>query len=89
MKHEAGWEGSPAKLARATCLAGPDWSQGLIAHVWGGKDNVLCIESHVTLNTPGARDGVFELWVDGKMEAARTDLDWHGGWSEYGITFRY
>ncbi len=131
VKHEAGWEGNPAKLARATCLAGKDWSQGLIAHVWGGKGDVLCIdpatgvrngakitaryndfehltwlglrngqtpifspaesgrwvcvESHVKLNRPERSDGVFELWVDGRREASRTNLDWHGTWSEYGI----
>jgi len=44
VKHEPGWEGNPAKLARATCLAGNDWSQGLIAHVWGGKGDALCID---------------------------------------------
>jgi hypothetical protein len=131
VKHQEGWQGNPAKLARATCLASRDWSQGLIAHVWGGKGDTLCIdpatgirdshkvstryndfahlqwlgsrpaqtpifapaesgrwvciESHVKLNTPGERDGVFELWVDGKREAARTDLDWHGRWNDYGI----
>lgn len=131
VKHETGWEGNPAKLARATCLAGTDWSQGLIAHVWGGRNNALCIdpatgitdsrkvtaryndfahlrwlgvqhgrtpvfspaesgrwvcvESCIRLNRPGARDGVFALWVDGKREAERTDLDWHGAWNEYGI----
>ena len=131
VKHEAGWEGNPAKLARATCLAGRDYSQGFIAHVWGGKGDVLCIdpatgirdnqkvsvryndfehlkwlglrnaqtpifsaaesgrwvciESHIKLNTAGAKDGVFELWVDGKLEASRNDLDWHGTWNEYAI----
>lgn len=131
VKHEAGWEGNPAKLARATCMAGRDYSQGMIAHVWGGKGDVLCIdpatgirdsrkvttryndfanlkwlgsrnaqtpifspaesgrwvciESHIKLNTPGRADGVFELWVDGKLEAARADLNWHGDWQEYGI----
>jgi hypothetical protein len=45
----------------------------------------VCVESHVELNTPGASDGVFELWVDGVSEAARNDLDWHGTWNEYGI----
>ncbi len=44
VKHEAGWQGNPAKLARATCMAAGDWSQGLIAHVWGGKGDVLCID---------------------------------------------
>jgi hypothetical protein len=131
VKHEAGWTGNPAKLGRATCLAAPDWSQGFIAHVWGGKGDTLCIdpatgivgsrkvsdryndfahlkwlglrngqtpifsaaesgrwvciESHVRLNTPGSSDGVFELWVDGKPEAARKELDWHGAWGDYAI----
>jgi hypothetical protein len=131
VKHEAGWEGNPGKLARATCLAGEDWSQGLIAHVWGGKGDVLCIdpatgirngvkvtahyndfdhltwlgmlngqtplfspaesgrwvcvESHVKLNQSGRTDGAFQLWVDGRLEASRTNLDWHGTWSQYAI----
>jgi hypothetical protein len=131
VKHEAGWEGNPAKLARATCLAAQDWSQGFIAHVWGGKGDALCIdpatgirdsqrvttgyndfphlkwlgsrqgltpifsstesdrwvcvESRVKLNSSGKRDGIFELWVDGKMEAERRDLDWNGEWADYGI----
>lgn len=131
VRHETGWEGNPAKLARATCLATPDWSQGFIAHVWGGKGDALCIdpatgivdsrrvtdryndfahlkwlgsrqtqtplfsaaesgrwvciESHIRLNTPGKQDGLFELRIDGKLEAARTDLDWHGAWNDYAI----
>jgi len=131
VKHEAGWMGNPAKLARATCLATPDWSQGFIAHVWGGKGDVLCIdpatgiqdsrkvstkyndfdhlhwlglrqtqtpifstaesgrwvcvESHIKLNSPDRKDGIFELWIDGKLEASRKDLDWHGTWNDYAI----
>jgi hypothetical protein len=131
VRHESGWEGNPAKLARATCLAANDWSQGFIAHVWGGKHEALCIdpatgirdnekvttryndfqhlhwlgsresqtpifspaesgrwvcvESHIRLNTPGKEDGVFELWVDGKFEASRTNLNWHGTWHDYAI----
>src|ERR1700722_16089540 len=131
VKHQSGWTGNPAKLGRTTCLAAPNWSQGFIAHVWGGKGDALCIdpasgvtdshrilvkyndfdhlrwlglrngetpifsaresgrwvcvESHVRLNTPGKQDGVFELMIDGKLEAARNDLDWQGPWNEYGI----
>lgn len=132
VKHETGWEGNPAKLARATTLASdPNWSQGLIAHVWGGKGDLLCIdpatgiresskvstryndfanlkwlgskqgqtpifnqaesgrwvcvESHVKINSPGAKNGVFELWVDGKLDASRTDIDWHGAWDDFAI----
>jgi len=131
VKHEAGWLGNPAKLARLTCLAGTDWSQGFIAHVWGGKNDALCIdpatgilnshkvseayndfahlkwlgvkntttpifstaesgrwvcvESRAKLNTPGKEDGVFQLWIDGRLEASRTDLNWHGKWETFGI----
>jgi len=131
VRHQPGWEGNPAKLARATCLAGSDWSQGLIAHVWGGRGDALCIdpatgirdgrkvtaqyndfphlhwlgmipartpifspaesgrwvcvESRVRINTPGKKDGIFNLWIGGKLEASHTDLDWHGTWDEYAI----
>src|SRR5262249_28667028 len=45
----------------------------------------VCVESHVKLNTPGQRDGVFELWIDGRLETSRTDLDWTGAWNDEGI----
>jgi hypothetical protein len=131
VQHQPGWQGNPAKLARATCLADTNWAQGFIAHVWGGRDDLLCIdpatgitdsrrvtttyndfdhlrwlgaiqtqmpifspaesgrwvciECRVRLNTPGQRDGVFSLWIDGKLEASHADLDWHGTWQEYAI----
>ena len=131
VQHEPGWVGNPAKLGRAICFAGPNWSEGLIGHVWGGTGDVLCIdpatgitnsklvtteyndfahlrwlgkidgktplfstaesgrwvcvESRVKVNTPGKKDGVFNLWVDGKLEASHTDLDWHGTWDAYAI----
>jgi hypothetical protein len=44
-----------------------------------------CIEGHVALNTPGQADGVFEFWIDSNLENARSDLDWRGGWADYGI----
>lgn len=36
VKHELGWIGNPAKLSRAIAFAGADWSEAMIAHVWGG-----------------------------------------------------
>jgi hypothetical protein len=45
----------------------------------------VCVEAHVKLNTPGKGDGVFELWINGKMEASHTDLDWHGSWQKLAI----
>lgn len=34
VKHQRGWEGSPAKFTRATIMAGDNWSQAMIAHHW-------------------------------------------------------
>ena len=45
----------------------------------------VCVESRVKVNTPGKKDGVFNLWIDGKLEASHTDLDWHGTWDAYAI----
>jgi hypothetical protein len=48
-----------------------------------------CVVAHVKLNTPGKSDGIFELWVNGELQGARYDLNWHAGWNEqpgsYGI----
>ncbi len=40
-----------------------------------------CIEAHAKLNTPGKKDGVFELWIDDSLQAASYDLNWHGNWN--------
>jgi hypothetical protein len=48
-----------------------------------------CVVAHVKLNTPGISDGVFELWVNGRLQGARYDLNWHASWNlqpdSYGI----
>lgn len=44
-----------------------------------------CVEGRVKLNTPGQSDGAFEFWIDGQLESSRTDLDWRGSWTAYGI----
>ena len=44
-----------------------------------------CVEAHVTLNAAGQSDGLFELWVDGRLEARKTALNWVGTYSQYGI----
>jgi hypothetical protein len=44
-----------------------------------------CVEAHVTLNAPGSSDGVFEFWIDGRLEARRAALNWVGDWQSYGI----
>lgn len=44
-----------------------------------------CIEAHVKLNDPGQVNGVHEFWVDGRLEASRTHLNFVGSYSAYGI----
>jgi hypothetical protein len=50
--NEDGWTGDPAKLSRATVFSSPDdWSQAMIAHLWGdGQEHLLidpvrCVEN--------------------------------------------
>jgi hypothetical protein len=33
------------------------------------------------LNTPGKSDGIFELWINDTLQAARRDLNWHDTWN--------
>lgn len=41
----------------------------------------FCIEAHVKLNTPGESDGVFEYWIDERLQVRRRNLNWHGDWN--------
>ncbi len=45
----------------------------------------VCVEARAKLNTPGKKDGVNQLWIDGRLEAERTNLDWRGTYTEHGI----
>ncbi|OUS77786.1 hypothetical protein B1748_03105 [Paenibacillus sp. MY03] len=36
------------------------------------------VETHVKLNDPGQNNGIFELWIDDKLEASAYDLNWIG-----------
>jgi hypothetical protein len=45
----------------------------------------VCVESYAKLNTPGRKDGVNRLWIDGRLEAERTGLDWRGSYTGHSI----
>jgi len=45
----------------------------------------VCVEARVKLNTPGKKDGLNQLWIDGRLEAERKGLDWRGSYTGYGI----
>ncbi|MBD3392780.1 MAG: DUF5123 domain-containing protein [Chitinivibrionales bacterium] len=45
LRMQDGWEGSPAKLSRATVFASPgDWRQAMIAHLWSDDQERLLID---------------------------------------------
>lgn len=134
VKHEYGWEGSPAKMSRATSIVSEKWQQAMIAHVWSGEGNSLTldpasgvigqsdsirtnryndfvnlrwlgnkpcsafqissgyesgywvlVEASAKLNTPGKSDGSCRLWIDGRLEAERTNLNFRGSYTKHGI----
>ncbi len=45
----------------------------------------VCVEARARLNTPGKRDGLQQLWIDGRLESERTKLDWRGTFEGRGI----
>ncbi len=45
----------------------------------------VCVEARATLNTPGKKDGLNQLWIDGHLEARRKNLDWRGTYTGHGI----
>jgi hypothetical protein len=44
-----------------------------------------CIEVHARLNDPKRSNGVFELWINGALEARIDELNWQGAYDQYGI----
>jgi hypothetical protein len=44
-----------------------------------------CVEAHARLNDAGQANGLFELWVNGRLDAQRSGLNWVGAYDEYGI----
>ena len=48
-----------------------------------------CVEARARLNDAGQSNGVFQLWIDGALEAERTGLNWLGAFSAYGINAVY
>lgn len=49
------------------------------------RDKWMCVEVHMKLNTPGQSDGTFAFWVNDKLEAQATNLNWRGSYTAYGI----
>lgn len=45
----------------------------------------VSVEARARLNTPGKRDGINQLWIDGRLECERTGLDFRGSYTGHGI----
>ncbi len=45
----------------------------------------VLVESMVKLNTPGENDGFCRLWIDGRLEAERINLNLRGSYTSHGI----
>ncbi len=48
-----------------------------------------CIEARARLNDPGRSNGIFELWIDDRLEARQPGLGWMGSYRDYGINVVY
>lgn len=45
----------------------------------------VLVESMVKLNTPGKNDGLCRLWIDGRLEAERNNLNLRGSYTQHGV----
>lgn len=58
---------------------------GFKLHSTAESGRWVCVEARVKLNTPGQKDGLNQLWIDGRLEAERKGLDWRGRYTGHGI----
>jgi hypothetical protein len=45
----------------------------------------VMVEASARLNTPGKSDGSCRLWIDGRLEAERSNLNFRGSYTKHGI----
>ncbi len=51
----------------------------------GESDYWILVEARAKLNTPGKSDGLARLWIDGRLEAERENLNYRGSYTAHGI----
>ena len=75
VRMQKGFSGNPYKLSRATVMAKSDWSQAMIAHVWGDQgdklqlDPVRCTDAQGALKCAGYNDFTNMQWIGAKSGA--------------------
>jgi hypothetical protein len=45
----------------------------------------VSVECRTKLNPPGQKDGLCQLWIDGRLETERKNLDWRGSYTGHSI----
>jgi len=78
LPYESGSLGQPARWLGAKAGVTPLFDADHVGR-W------YCVEVHVRLNDPGQSNGVFEFWIDDRLEARREGLNWVGSFTEYGV----
>ncbi len=70
LKMQSGWQGNPIKLSRATVIADSNWSQAMIAHIWGNPnqypliiDPVRCTDTSGNVLCSGYNDFSHMVWL--------------------------
>jgi hypothetical protein len=72
VRMQKGWKGNPYKLSRATVIAKTDWSQAMIAHLWGDRadglqlDPVRCTDAADAVKCSGYNDFNNMQWIGAK-----------------------
>lgn len=80
---QKGFKGNPYKLSRATVMAKSDWSQAMIAHVWGDRgdklqlDPVRCTDALGSLKCAGYNDFTNMQWIGAKAGSTPVFDDTH------------
>ncbi len=54
-------------------------------HATGESGYWVLVESRAKLNTPGRSDGIHQLWIDGRLECERRNLNFRGSYTRHGI----
>lgn len=72
IRTQEGWQGDPFKLSRATVVAKADWSQAMIAHLWGDRaehlqlDPASCTDAAGNVVCSGYNDFNNIKWIGAK-----------------------
>jgi hypothetical protein len=72
VRAQEGFQGDPYKLSRATVIARADWSQAMIAHIWGDRaerlqvDPASCVDGSGKVTCTGYNDFGHLKWIGAK-----------------------